>query len=407
MRTTVGLIAAIFVCLTSTANAQDHQSGSDGTPRVFLLDAERLAVTRKRIASGDERFRPALDELEDDAHQALDEGPFTVTSKSILPPSGDKHDYISQGPYWWPNPDTPDGLPYIRRDGETNPEIRKHTDKSHMGRMTTAVETLALAWYFTGDEKYAGHAVRLLRAWFLDPETRMNPNLNFGQGIPGICEGRGIGIIETRGLPRVADAAGLLAGSKAWTADDHQRLQQWFDDYLSWLLESEYGRDEAATRNNHATYYDVQVASFALFVGKTDLARKVLSDARQKRVADQIEPDGRQPRELARTRPWGYSTMNLQGFLQLAVLGEHVGVDLWNYRTDDGRGIRQAVDWLVPFATGDEKWPHRDLRGHDPEALYPAIRLAATRYRDERFARAAAKIPAPRPDSRERLLLGL
>lgn len=395
------------LCVTSAAFAQEARPAASGVPRVFLLDASRLAATRERIASGDESVRPAFDQLEDDARRALDDGPFTVMSKSIVPPSGDKHDYISQGPYWWPNPDTRDGLPYIRRDGQTNPEIRKHTDKANMGRMTSSVETLALAWFFTGDEEYAAHAARLLRVWFLDPETRMNPNLNFGQGIPGICEGRGIGIIETRGLPRVVDAAGLLAASKAWTSDDHQRLQAWFDAYLTWLLESPYGKDEAATRNNHATYYDVQVASFALFVGKTDLARKVLGECRQKRIADQIEPDGRQPRELARTRPWGYSTMNLNGFLELAILGEHVGLDLWNFRTEDGRGIRRAVEWLVPFATGEQKWTERDLRGYDPLAMYPAIRLAATRYTDERFAKSAAKIPAPRPDSRERLLRGL
>ena len=204
--------------------------------------------------------------------------------KKATPPSGDKHDYMSLGPYWWPNPDTSNGLPYIRRDGERFPGIRAISDRTYLGEMSGTVETLALAYYFTGDERYAEHAAELIRAWFLDPAARMNPHLRYGQAIRGINEGRGVGIIETRSFANVLDAVALLAGSPAWTAADQRRLVAWFDEYLAWLLESELGRDDRVAENNHGTYFDLQAVSFAHFVGNADL--RAGSPPRRRTAAD-------------------------------------------------------------------------------------------------------------------------
>jgi hypothetical protein len=321
-----------------------------------------------------------LVKLERDARNALTSGPFSVTSKSPTPPSGDKHDYMSQAPYFWPDPNRPNGLPYIRRDGERNPEIEKITDHRVMDQMESAVETLALAWHATRNEEYAAKSATLLRTFFLDPATRMNPNLQFAQGIPGVNTGRGIGLIETRGLTRIVDAIGLLAGSKSWTATDQKGLEDWFSRFLQWMLESKNGRDEAAAKNNHGTFYDVQVVSFALFLGKNDLAKSVLENAKSKRIAAQIEPDGKQPLELARTKSWSYSVMNLDGLMRLARLGEKVGVDLWNYETRDGRSIRKALEFLQPFASGEKKWSYQQLGEWPPQILLPLIRRAETQY---------------------------
>ncbi len=317
---------------------------------------------------------------------------FTIVNKQVTPPSGDKHDYLSQAPYWWPDPKSPNGLPYIRRDGERNPEIDKITDHRVMEQMEDAVETLALAYGKTKKEQYAAKATELLRVFFLKPETRMNPNLEFAQGIPGINTGRGIGLIETRGLTRVVDAIGLLAGSKSWTTNDQRGLREWFSRFLTWMQESKNGRDEAAAKNNHGTFYDVQVVSFALFLGRKDLAKRVLLDARSKRIASQIEPDGRQPLELERTRAWSYSVFNLEGLMSLARLGENAGVDLWHYRTPDGRSIRTALDFLVPFARGEKKWPYQQLGEWQPQILFPLIDRAARHYKSFKISSPDGKV---------------
>jgi len=371
---------------------------------VFLLDAGSLQSARGRIRTGDGSLEPALARLRQEAQAALKAGPFSVVNKDTTPPSGDRHDYMSQAPYWWPNPDTPDGLPYVRRDGERNPEIYKITDHRDMDRLIEAVETLALAYWFTGDEVSAAKAADLLRVWFLDPGTRMNPHLEYSQAIPGLNTGRGIGLIETSGLVRVVDAVGLLAGSKAWGPHDQQGLQAWFGRFLEWMQDSPKGREEAAARNNHGTYYDLQVASFALFVGKTDLAAQVLRAAGPARIGRQIEPDGRQPLELARTRAWSYSVMNLRGLMSLARIAENVGVDLWTYQTDDGRGMRRALDYLVPFALAGQTWPHPQLGGWSPEGIYPLVRWAAAAYPDAPYKALMAKTPAIPEDDRSRLV---
>jgi len=356
-------VVRIAVLVTSVLMLPISASAQTTNPRVFILDAKQLA--------------PDLVKLERDARKALGSGPFSVTSKAVTPPSGDKHDYMSQAPYFWPDPNRPNGLPYIRRDGERNPEIEKITDHRVMDQMESAVETLALAWHATRNEEYAAKAAELLRTFFLDPATRMNPNLQFGQGIPGINTGRGIGLIETRGLTRIVDAIGLLAGSKHWTTADQKGMEDWFSKFLQWMLESKNGLDEAAAKNNHGTFYDVQVVSFALFLGKTAWAKSVLETAKTKRIALQIEPDGRQPLELARTKSWSYSVMNLDGLMVLARLGENVGVDLWHYETRDGRSIRKALEFLKPFASGEKKWTYQQLGEWPPQILLPLIHRAA------------------------------
>jgi hypothetical protein len=363
-------------------------------PRVFLINAERLAETKQRIQSGDKTFDASLARLESDARKALRQEPVSVTTKAVAPPSGDKHDYMSQAPYFWPDPSKPDGLPYIRRDGERNPELNKITDHQTMDQMEATVRTLSLAYYFKGNEEYAAKAAVMLRAWFLDPATRMNPNLEYAQFIPGVNTGRGIGLIETRGLADVVDGIGLLAGSKSWTAADQRGLEDWYGKFLQWMLESKNGREENAAKNNHGTYYDVQTTSFALFLGKKDLAKQIVETARQKRIALQIEPDGRQPLELARTKAWSYSNGNLDGLMLLARLAESVEVDLWNYQTRDGRSIRRALDYLYPFAVGEEKWTYQQLGGFDGKSLFPLMRRAAVHYRDEKFKARMTKVPA-------------
>src|SRR6266496_324320 len=398
------LFAIILVFVPFLVGTAAAQAPPSAAPRVFLLDARDLQTTKGRIQSGDKTLDPAIGKLERDAQKVIASGPFSVVTKDATPPSGDKHDYMSQAPYFWPDPKSAKGLPYIRRDGERNPEINKITDHRSLDQLESSVETLALAYYFKGDEAYATKATQLLRAFFLDPATRMNPNLQYAQFVPGVNTGRGIGLIETRGLTQVVNAIGLLNGSKSCTAADQRALQEWFGRFLQWTLESKNGRDESAAKNNHGTYYDVQVVSFALFLGKTDLAGKIVETAKQKRIATQIEPDGRQPLELARTRAWGYSNGNLDGLMLLAQLAENVHVDLWDYQTKDGRSIRRALEFLYPFAIEAKKWPYQQLGGFNGRSLFPLMRRAARQYQDKQYPALMAKVHDVDSADRSRLL---
>jgi hypothetical protein len=365
------LIIAAACVVASLAQA------AQSTPtKLYSLSAPALEAARERSQKNDPALQAALGKLRREADAALKLKPLSVMNKSRVPPSGDKHDYISQAPYFWPDPAKPDGLPYIRRDGDRNPEAQEGTDRPALGKLVDAVHTLSLAYYFTQHEPYATQAARLLRVWFLDPETRMNPHLEYGQGIPGINTGRGIGIIETSHFGDLCDDLGLLAGSPAWTKDDAAAFHAWLIPYFTWLISSKKGNDEAAAENNHGSWYDVQAAHLALFLGERGFARKILADGLTKRLDVQIEPDGAQPRELARTKSLSYSLMNLEALFRLARLGEVVGIDWWNHEGPDGRGLRRALEYLTPYVDPAKPWPQKDLVEGDRNKIVMLLALA-------------------------------
>jgi len=364
-----------------------------GLPHLMILDADGLIQTKQRLQNRDPAFAPTFTKLKADAARALDIKPLSVIEKNLSPPSGDKHDYMSIAPYWWPNPATPNGLPFIRRDGEVNPERDRSSDRRRLGNMIQTVEILALGYFFTGREDYAAHAAELLRVWFLDPATKMNPHLRYAQAVPGQNTGRGAGIIETHELSELIDFVSLLNGSKAWLPRDHQQWQGWNKEYLSWLVESPEGQAEARAENNHGTWYDVQVAALAISTARDDLAKKILSELSAKRINLQILPDGDQPRELARTRAWDYAVFNLQALFDAASIAANLNIDLWNHRTDDGRTIRRALDWLVPFTTGEKKWTYSQITRFQPEKLAPLLRRAAIAYREPAYEKAIERLP--------------
>jgi len=401
------LSAFALTLLLPTRLAAAPPSGRLGTdlPRVFLLDPVHLAATKAAIARKDPAVQAAWDALRADADKALSVTRFSVVDKPVTPPSGDKHDYTSQAPYFWPDPGRPDGRPYIRKDGVRNSEIDKITDHRAIDGLVASTQTLGLAYYFGGDERYAEKAASLLRAFYLDPATRMNPNLQYAQFIPGVNSGRGIGLIETRGFTRVVDAIGLIAGSRAWRTEDDGGVRDWFAAFLKWMRESENGRDEAAANNNHGTYYDLQVVSFALFLDRRDLATEVLERAKRRRIAVQIEPDGRQPLELARTNGWSYSTGNLDGLTEIATLGDRAGVDLWHDATADGRSIRKAILFLAPYALGDKKWDFEQINAFNGSSMFAVLRRAAAHYDDAEFRAVVKRLPAI-GSSERRLLTG-
>ena len=361
-------------------------------PKVFISNAAQLAAIKKKAQQKDGATLTVIGQLQKQADSLLDMQPVSVMEKAFTPVSGNKHDYMSQAPYFWYDSSKPNGLPYLRRDGERNPEIYKITDRTYLGKIDNACRVLSLAWYFTGEEKYATKAAVILQTWFLNESTKMNPNLDYGQAVPGINSGRGIGIIETIALTGIADAAGLLQGSKSWTAAADQSLKQWYAQYLNWMLSSKNGTEEHSAKNNHGTWYYAQAIDFALFTGNKGKAMELINESK-KRLDSQLTAEGKQPLELERTNGLGYSTMNLHGWFTVAMLADKAGIDLWNYQTPQGVGLRTAFDWLLPYATGQKTWTYQQISKYNSKSeFYPLLLQAAAGFKDQKYLNTAASL---------------
>jgi hypothetical protein len=383
------LAAAAIGCSSGDSHAATNRATppattrSDG-PRVFQSPPGALADARDRYHAGDPSIEPAVNAIRADADKALKDGPFTIVHKAHPLPGVDVHDYVSIAPYFWPDPKSKDGLPYYRRDGERNPETREY-DSPAMSEMSSHVYTLALAGYITGDDRYSKRAAELLRVWFFDDATRMNPNLNHAQLIKGENDGRGTGIIESNRLLPVIDAVGMMRDTNAWTADDQAKIADWFRQYVQWMRQSKNGKAEAAAGNNHGSWYDAQLATYLMFLGDNAGARQLLETVKENRIARQIEPSGEMPRELARTKSFHYSVFNLSALTTLADLGQRLEVDLWDYTTADGRSIRKALDWLIPFALNQKKWEHQQIVPLESHILLVPLRRAEAAYHEPHY----------------------
>ncbi|MBE1444648.1 alginate lyase family protein [Paenibacillus sp. OAS669] len=375
-------------------------------PDTLILNASVLQDIRSKVKSNQAAdFQAALNQLRKEADLALKTGPFSVVHKQSTPPSGDKHDYMSMAPYWWPDPGKPDGRPYIQKDGQTNPErATNRYDATRLGNMASAVETLALAYYLTGHEPYGEKAAMLLRVWFLDEETRMNPNMNFGQSVPGRTDGRKEGVLDSRHFLTTSDAAALLAGSPNWPDKDMAAYKSWVKEYTGWLKVNKLALEEKAAKNNHGTWYDAIYTGLTLFIGEKDAAAAYLRETVPKRVAAQIQPDGSMPLEMSRTRSFHYPVFNLEAFSMLALYGSKVGFDAWNYQTADGKSIHQAYQFLVPYFNG-KPWEREQIKAENESEFASYLREAAVVYKDPSYADAADKtLGASRSSSRTNLI---
>lgn len=324
-------------------------------------DSFSLKKVKSLIESGDSKMQTALNELVKAADVALTYRPVSVMEKKNNPPSGDKHDYMSLAPYFWPNPETKDGLPYIRKDGQINPEVNEYKDKEYLPQLCSTLETLGLAYYFTNDKRYASHASKLINVWFLDPSTKMNPNLNFGQAVKGQNDGRGAGLIDTRHLIKVVDAVSFIANSSAWSSSQDLQLKSWFAQFLNWMETSKNGVDELNATNNHGIWYDAQRLSFALYTGNKKAVSAIIESA-QKRIAAQMNGDGFFPAELARTTSLHYSLFVVEAFIKVAQLSKNTNVNFWNYTAPNGNSLEKACDVLTPYLLKQKEWTGEQIK---------------------------------------------
>lgn len=354
------------------------------------LDSIKTRLDRQPYAGAYQRLIAEADSI-----VALE--PLSVMLKPKTAASGDKHDYLSQARYFWPNPDTPDGLPYVNRDGLSNPEIEL-LDRYRLGDMASRVATLALANHFSEDSRYAGKAGELLRVWFLDPSTKMNPNLNYAQIVPGSNGdlGRCYGVLDGFSFVEMLDGVRLLEANDALSPDVAGGLRAWFDEFKTWLTTSPQALEESRQANNHSTAYDELLGAVALYSADRELAEKVIGGVGPRRVSNQIMPDGTQPHELWRTLAFGYSQYNLTHLIDILMMAHNARVNLLaapvagdsdeayaravksdGGQTDveaDGIGderspeaaVASALDYLAQYL-GDnaENWPYQQIHSMD------------------------------------------
>ena len=365
-----------FVALGTAALAAPRRSFS------FSLSSEEILLNPGAAVAKLERGRVLK------AAQAyLREAPKTITSAPATRSAGGLHDYFSEADYFWPDPKNPDG-PYVNRDGESNPG-NFNTHRLLLICLSLQVPALAAAWLLTHKREFAEHASAHLRAWFIEPKTRMNANLQYAQAVHGVTTGRSYGIIDTLHLVEVVQATLVLRKGGALSDADWQGTRAWFTEYLTWLKTSDPGRKERDAKNNHGTCWLLQAAEFAKLTGDDDVIRESRARLKDELMPTQIAADGSFPLELARTKPYGYSLFDLDAFGMAAHVLSTSSEDLWSYTLSDGRGLAQCFRFIAPFIANKSAWPYRhdiqyfdDLPVRQPSLLFAGLAYKKPEYLD-------------------------
>ncbi|KAF9432497.1 hypothetical protein BGZ76_010704 [Entomortierella beljakovae] len=346
-----------------------------------------------------------------------------IKPKSKIPPSGDIHDYTSLARYFWKNPNTPDGLPYLRLDGKPNPDMDSVWDYRLLRKVFRDCYFMGQAYFWTGDERYAEKIVFRVNEWFLDEETHMNPNVKYASLIFGNQMGRAQGVLDMFKVFGMFDALKAIEGSKAMKAqpDLIPNLQKWFTSYLEWVDGSVQAQQEKNARNNHGTYFTVQEIAILEFLGRNDEAKTILENCKDKRIGSQIREDGAQPHETFRPISFFYSTFNLQGLMMLGIQAQTHNVDLWHYKgaiesgtirvnakvsynvTVGGGTIEDAIRYVSEYAVKDlSEWPYPDTGSRNLADVLKMARMASVIYGRDKWLvhieNLEAKIDEETPD---------
>jgi hypothetical protein len=321
------------------------------------------AIVRKEAWTLD-----AVRRLRAEAEKQLREGPWTVTSDRPKNLDLDVHDYYSEAPYWWPDPANPTG-PYVRKDGVIN-SARFLANKTALNAMCDAVFTLGAAAYLLDDPRYGKRAALVIRAWFINPQTRMNPDLEYSQAIRGSNSGRGAGVLDGRVFIQAIQGMEFLADTGTWDARDQKAVHEWFTDYLHWLTHSKHATDEKHSGNNHASWWTAQVAAIATYTDDPATAQMAFSFYRDSIFPTQIRKDGSAPREEARTKSLSYSSFNAEAYAMICRIAQVNGTDLWTVHTKDGASLSTVLDYLTPSLKDPNKWRKEQIAAYQSDGAY-------------------------------------
>ncbi len=362
-------------------------------------DFSELECQKIKIKNNDKALENQYAELLKAADEIL---PLPADSvvQGDLPPTGDIHDFYMLGRYSWPNPETPDGMPYKRVDCKVNPDsVGPRYDLARMYEMIRRVNLLTRAGFYSQDEKYSAKAAEFLRVWFIDSKTKMNPNFNCASSLPGVVDGMPAGIIYGDRFPELIDHIKLLALSKSWKSADDTVMKQWFKDYVKWLLESEFGKKEGQSKNNHGTWYAVQIASASIYTGEIEYAKSMLKRG-QMLIDSQTAKNGSFPIEVKREWGFSYSIYNLRALVALALCAQKLDEDLWNFKTTDGRGLSLAFEYLSPYLSYEKKWEGGSERPDEDsyKLALPMMIKAAKKYDAPEIKKAVLKLQQNYPN---------
>ncbi|WP_151998256.1 MULTISPECIES: alginate lyase family protein [unclassified Imperialibacter] len=317
----------------------------------------------------------------------------TITEVTSPRSAGGPHDFYSEGDYWWPDPENPAG-PYIRKDGLTNPDnFVEH--RNRMRRLSIIVPTLVAAWTINHEDKYALKAIEHSNAWFVNEATRMNPDMLCSQAIFGRVTGRGIGIIDAIHLVEVAQALMVLEENGLLKDDALEKTKTWFAQFNGWITTHPYGIEERDNGNNHSTCWAMQVAMYARFTANDSLLLSTKEFFEKTLLPEQIDANGSFPKELGRTKPYGYSLFNLDAmYTLLHILGERYP-EVWQYQTDSA-SIKNAVDFMFPYIENKTSWPHQAdvMYFEDWPMRHPALLFASLAYNDRKYLDFWKTLPA-------------
>lgn len=351
-------ISAVAMMAVSCGSSSTEEKAK---PAPVIWNMAGIDAKAQKIQAGE--TSEFFENMKKEADEILTTPDPTVVEKPHAPVSGDIHDYMSLSRYWWPDPDSPDGLPYIRHDGLSNPELNQY-DRHRLGELGSSVQTLALVYYVSGEQKYADKAISRLRTWFVNPETRMNPNLKFAQIRKGQHGDNGYrtGLLDGYSFVNMLDAVALLERKEALPQTLIDSMQMWFGELSEWMLTSQLGIDEGNSDNNHAVAYDAQVIRYAMYGGRDSVARAVINAFPARRLDTQVTEDGRQPVELARTNAFGYTNFNIGHMLDISDMAKAMGIDLY---PASNRAIERAIDWMLPFTTNRDAFEYQQIGNWD------------------------------------------
>lgn len=371
----IGSLTMLISLVTSNAQNLEKYSGID----IVKIDSARI------IKSANAYLKQELIPLTN-----------YVCKRSL----GTKNDFYSEGDYWWPDSTNPSG-PYVRRDGLTNPE-NFVSHRIAMRNMSIQVAALTAAYKITKEKKYAEQAIKHLRTWFINPETRMNPNMNFAQAIKGICAGRGVGLIDGIHLVEPARCVTILEQTNGIDSKDAKIIKNWFTEFLSWMNTREYGIDERDRKNNHGSCWVMQAAEYAKLTDNNEMIEFAIKRFKTILLPNQLAIDGSLPLELERTKPYGYSLFNIDILATVCQILSSSEDNLWVYKLKDGQNMSTAIEFIYPYIKDKSKWPFKkDVMYWDQWPLrQPSLLFAGIAFQKQNYLNLWSSL-APEPNTEE------